>query len=123
MIKSLIISLILTIIIELITSIIMGIKNKRELFIIILINICTNPIIVYISNIIAMVYNVTLYWFIILIMEIIVVIVEWKMIEIYMEIEKKRAFKISLINNIVSFGIRHNFRNNNIGGKYEKKVY
>ena len=51
MILSLIISLLLTILIELSISTFLGIKTRNDIRIVILVNICTNPIVVYIANI------------------------------------------------------------------------
>ena len=50
MIRSLIVSLALTLIIELTVSIIFGIRKKDDIKVVILANVFTNPIVVYISN-------------------------------------------------------------------------
>ena len=50
MLESLIISLFLTIVIELSISLILGIRKKEDIYIVILVNICTNPIVVTIAN-------------------------------------------------------------------------
>ena len=46
MIKSLILSLILTIILELLISYMLGIRNKKDFKVVILVNIYTNPFVV-----------------------------------------------------------------------------
>ena len=50
MLKSLTISLFLTIVIELTASLVLGIRNKEDIYVVILVNICTNPIVVFIAN-------------------------------------------------------------------------
>lgn len=105
MIESLIISLILTIIIELGVSILLGIRKKDDIYIVILVNICTNPVVVYIANCIMLFNNDILYNVIVGVMEIIVVIVEYILYKKYLEHYKKSPFMLSLINNAVSFGI------------------
>lgn len=72
MIKSLIISLFLTIIIELITSFLLGVKKNTK--IIICANICTNPIVVYISNCILIFKNEVLYFSVVILLEILAII-------------------------------------------------
>lgn len=106
MIESLITSLICTIIIEIIVSIIIGIRNKKDLLVIILANTTTNPIVVYIANLISLFNNKISYWSTILILESIVVIVEYKIIENYAINKKNKSLLLSLINNIISFAIR-----------------
>lgn len=105
MIESLIISLICTIIIEIIISFIIGIRNKKDLLVIVLANTSTNPIVVYIANLISLFNNVILYWGIAIILESIVVIVEYKIIENYVINKKTKALFLSLINNTISFAI------------------
>ena len=78
MIKSLIISLILTIIIELLISLVMGIRKKNDIITIIVVNILTNPIVVFIANLLNNYKNVLLYWSIVIIMEFIVIFIEGK---------------------------------------------
>ena len=51
MIKSLIISLILTIFIELLISILIGIRKRNDIISIIVVNVLTNPIVVFISSV------------------------------------------------------------------------
>ena len=72
MITSLLKSLTKTLIIELIISIILGIKNKDDIKVVICANIITNPVIVYITNCIMLFNNMILYFYIVIILEIIV---------------------------------------------------
>ena len=79
MILSLIISLLLTILIELSISTFLGIKTRNDIRIVILVNICTNPIVVYIANILKLLNNNLLYILTVILLEIIVVFVEFRL--------------------------------------------
>lgn len=105
MIPSLIISLVLTIIIELSISLILGIKTYNDIRTIILVNICTNPIVVYIANIINLLNNNWIYILVVIILEMIVVIVEFKLYNKYLKDYSKSKFIFSLVNNISSYMI------------------
>lgn len=77
MIFSLIVSLCLTIIIELTISLGLGIRNKEDFKVVLWANIFTNPIVVYIANCVKLLNNDLIYNIIVIIMEVIVVIVEY----------------------------------------------
>lgn len=104
MIGNLIISLILTIIIELGISLILGIRKKCDIYVVILVNICTNPIVVYIANCLKLLNNMV-YNIVIVILEIMVVIVEFELYKRYLKAYKKSPLALSIINNTLSFGI------------------
>ena len=102
---SLLKSLSKTLIIELIISIILGIKNKDDIKVVICANIITNPVIVYITNCILMFNNKEVYFYSVIILEIIVFIVEYIIYKKYIRFDKISPIFISLINNVLSFGI------------------
>ena len=106
MIKSLVISLFLTLIIEITICIILGIRKKEDIKVVICANICTNPIVVYIANCIIILngFNI-MYWTIVAILEISAVIVEAIIYKKCLKFNKYNPFIISLICNIISFGI------------------
>lgn len=103
MIKSLVISLILTISIELLISLLIGIRKRNDIISIIVVNILTNPIVVFIANILNNLRISLLYWGIIIILELIVVFVEGKVFKKILNFKKISGYKLSLINNIISF--------------------
>lgn len=105
MIESLIISLLLTIMIELTISFIFGIREECDIYVVVLVNICTNPIIVYIANCLKLLNNDLVYNIVIVILEIIVVIVEFELYKRYLSVYKKSPFILSLVDNVLSFGI------------------
>ena len=105
MIRSLLSSLTKTLMIELIISIILGIKNKDDIKVIICANIITNPVIVYITNCIMFSNNMILYFYSVIILEIVVFIVEFIVYKKYLKFNKISPIIISLVNNILSFGI------------------
>ncbi len=103
MILSLIISLLLTILIELSISTFLGIKTRNDIRIVILVNICTNPIVVYIANILKLLNNNLLYILTVIVLEIIVVFVEFRLYNKSLKNYKKSKFILSLVNNISSY--------------------
>lgn len=105
MILSLLISLFLTIIIELTVSFIIGIRDKDDMKVVILVNICTNPIVVYIANCLMLFTNDFIYNIGVAILEILVVMVEFVLYKKYLKFDKVSPFAISLINNVISFSI------------------
>ena len=105
MILSLLISLFLTIIIELTVSFIIGIRDKDDMKVVILVNICTNPIVVYIANCLMLFTNDFIYNIGVAILEMLVVMVEFVLYKKYLKFDKVSPFAISLINNVISFSI------------------
>ena len=105
MIKSLIYSLFLTIVIELTTSILQGVRTKKDIAIIILTNSITNPIVVYIANVMMIFGSTWMYWILVIIMEISVVFIEGAIYSKTLDYDKKSGYKLSLINNFISFTI------------------
>lgn len=104
MIESLIVSLILTLIIELTVFFILGIKEKDDIEVIILVNILTNPIVVFCANIANIMCGGVTYYIIVIILEITAVLVEAYIFKKILHFQKISAIKISLINNIISYG-------------------
>lgn len=105
MIYSLIISLFLTIILELSSSLILGIKSKNDILVCILVNTFTNPLVVFIANLVIIYGNQTLYNIVITILEISVVFVEFKLYKDCLKEYKKSPFVLSLINNVFSYSM------------------
>jgi hypothetical protein len=102
-IKALIISFTVTLITELIVSLIIGIRDKKDILNIILVNILTNPLLVSLGFYINLKYG--LKWRNILIypMEIIVVLVEGFIYYKYLKYRKINPFLLSLLLNICSY--------------------
>ena len=105
MIQSLFKSLFFTLIIELLISMVLGSRNKEDIKVIICANICTNPVIVYITNCIMLLNNMILYSVVVIFLEIIVVIVEYIIYKKCLRCDKISPFIISLVNNMISFGM------------------
>lgn len=104
MIKSLIISLILTIVLEIVLSYILGIRKSRDFKIIIFSNIYTNPIVVFLANIVYFVNSELIYFYSVFILEIGAIIIEALLYKEYLK-TFKNPIRLSIYNNIFSFGI------------------
>lgn len=103
MIKSLVISLILTIIIEILVSYICGVRKKESFKLLILVNIYTNPIVVFIANIVQFLNDIVIFSFAIFILEVWAVIMEGLIYRKYLK-EKINPVNLSIICNVCSFG-------------------
>lgn len=100
-----IINLVLTIIIEVSFSLILGIRNRKDIYSIIFINCVTNIVLNYIMNIIKyFVYSNILIYIILTIFEIVVVFIEYKYYKKYLEYKRINPLILSIILNILSFG-------------------
>ena len=110
MIYSLIISLMLAIVIESICSFILGLR-KDDIKIVILANISTNPITVYIANCVLLLRNSTIFIIVVIIIEILVIVIEAYIFKRRIKYNIHSTIAISFINNIVSFliGLLINF--------------
>ena len=105
MIISLIISLILTLIIEVSISFIIGVRKKEDLKVVLWVNILTNPVVVYIANCVKLLNNDLIYNIIVIIMEVIVIVVEFILYKKYLEYKGNTPLLISSVNNIISFSL------------------
>ena len=100
-ISSLIISFVLTIIVEYIIVKLLHIRKK--VFIpVLLVNILTNPLVVYIYNIMKL-YSFVYKDIILIFLELLVIIVESHIYKYLLEINWKESLKISFISNIIAY--------------------
>lgn len=100
-----IINLVLTVVIELCFSLILGIRNRKDIYNTIFINCVTNVMINYIMNIIKyFVYSNILIYIILIIFEIIVVLVEYNFYKNNLEYKRINPLILSIILNVLSFG-------------------
>lgn len=104
MIKSLALSLILTIALEILISYILGIRNKDDFKIVILVNIDTNPIVVFLSNIVQLINNTLVYYCSVLILEIGAIVIEALLYKKYLK-ENINPVRLSIYSNVFSFCI------------------
>lgn len=98
-----IICLLCTIIIELIVGIILGIRNKQDIIIIILVNIMTNPLVTSISTYFNIEYNNTSRIISLIILELLAFISEGFVYKKTLTYKKVNPYIISLILNICSY--------------------
>ena len=113
MLASLMIALAATLIIELMVFCCIGVRSKQDFKILILANICTNPPVVYITNLILLCNNIKLYVFAVfvlevsavIVLEVSAVIVEYLIYKKQLSFNKIKPLTVSIICNIASFGI------------------
>ena len=97
--------LIITIIIEVLTGLIIGIRDKKDLLNIVLVNILTNPVVVAVPVLILLVWGSTARWISLAVLEILTVIVEGFIYFKVLKYRKINGFLVSLILNLASYGI------------------
>lgn len=98
-------SLICTIIIELLVSIILGIRNKKDILNVILVNIITNPLVAVIPVYFNFFYTLKMRNTVLIILEILTLIFEGYIYKRYLNYKKLNPFSISLILNCSSYFI------------------
>ena len=104
MIASLVISLGLTLLIELLVALILGIRNKEDMLIVILVNTLTNPVVVFCANCILLLESNLVYNVYVAVVEVLVVMIEWKIYQsFFSERYQHSSFFLSLICNLSSF--------------------
>lgn len=103
MIENLIISLLLTILVESIIAAICGVRGKYNYITLALINIITNPVVVYCVNI-ARIFKLN-EMLLLIILEILVVIVEGYLYKKYLNFKKINPYILALIINFTSWTI------------------
>lgn len=110
MLYSIILSLVFTILIELVVSILCGVNKKSDIRYITLINILTNPITELINLFIK---DNSFHDPIIIIIEVIVIIIEYSFYKKILKSENINLFYLTIINNVCSYVVGVMF---NLGG-------
>ena len=95
--------LLLTIIIELIIALIIGIRDKKDIINVILVNVITNPIVVLLPIIIYIKFGYTFEKISLYILEVLTVLLEGLIYKKVLKYKKINSFLISLILNLASF--------------------
>lgn len=103
MIKSLLVSLTLTLFIENMVAAILGVKKRKDFLLIALVNIVTNPILVQTLIIIGYAFQKSPRWFVILLLEVVVVCVEGFYYRNRLSFNKINPFLLSIILNGLSY--------------------
>lgn len=95
--------LVLTIIIELVLALILGVRDKKDIINVILVNIITNPIVVLVPILIYLKFGNYYSKLTLFILEILTVIVEGLIYKKVLKYKKINWFLLSLLLNISSF--------------------
>ena len=97
--------LLLTIIIELIVALILGVRDKKDILNVILVNIITNPVVVVSQTILYIKFGYNVEMIGIAILEVLVIIVEGLIYKKVLDYKKINPFLLSLLLNAASFFI------------------
>ncbi len=97
--------LIITIVIELTVGLLIGVRDKKDLLNIILVNIMTNPVVVSVPVLILLLCGTTTRWISLAVLEILTVMAEGLVYFKFFKYKKINGFLVSFILNIASYGI------------------
>jgi hypothetical protein len=97
--------LFLTIVIELVVAYLFGLRKKIEIITIIFINCITNPILNYLLLVNNYFFLFKTSLFIILFLEFIVILVEWKLLVFSLQEKSMKLLMLSLVMNFCSYTI------------------
>ena len=97
--------LVCTIIIEVLVSLILGVRNKKDILNIVLVNIVTNPLVVSIPIFVMVKFGYNYRMMTLYILEILTVIVEGLIYWLVLNYKKINPFILSLLLNIASYFI------------------
>ena len=100
--NSLLLPLLLTILIEVIVAILLGYKKRDEILLVILANIITNPALNYLL-ILNNYLRVFKYSALVILLEILVVLIEWQILYFALKKPRSKLFILSLAMNTASF--------------------
>jgi hypothetical protein len=98
------VALILTIVIEIIVAFFFKLRNKDAIVTIVLINIVTHPLIHY-SIAILFAIGIAADYLVVLLLEIAVIIAEWRLLVYSLQDNSKQMLVLSIIMNMVSYAI------------------
>ena len=93
----------LTIMIELIIAIVFGIRDKKDIYLVILAQVLTNPVVVLTTTFAYVKCSYTVYIIIVAIMELLAIIVEGLLYKKYLKKQTLNPFVFALILNMISF--------------------
>ena len=99
------IALILAILIEWVVAIMFGFRGRRIFFAVAAINLITNPILNYSILIIQGLNLFRVDFFVLLVFELVVVLVEWRMLVFSVTEGAKKLLVLSLVMNLCSFAL------------------
>jgi hypothetical protein len=105
LISSYLVALLLTILIEVFVALIFGYKCKKEILSVILLNLITQPVLNYFLLINSYFSLVSVSIQFILLLEIIVILVEWQLLVWTLQRKPKSLFVLSLVMNLASLTI------------------
>ena len=97
--------LILTIIIECLIALILGIRSKKDIINVVLVNIVTNPIVVTVPYLVYILFNYDYYKYSIYILEVLAFLTEGLIYLKVLDYKKINPIILSAILNISSYGI------------------
>lgn len=95
--------LLFTILIEVCISLLFGVKKRRDIINIILVNIVTNPIVVLFPYVAYLFYGKMVRCIVLLLLELFTVIVEGYIYNRYLDYSKVNSYLLSLVLNISSY--------------------
>ncbi len=103
LINNLVEPLLLAITVELSVALLIGFNSRKQLLAVILVNLITNPLLNYILVINRLFFSVTINFFVIGFLEIIVVVVEWLILWWAFKENPRKLFLLACVMNFASY--------------------
>ncbi|MBR3888104.1 MAG: hypothetical protein IKJ32_03300 [Clostridia bacterium] len=103
LVQGMLLALVITILMELIIACIFKVRNKKDLINIILVNICTNPLLVSITYVVFLKFGNTTQNIVEIFLEIIVFIIEGVLYRKYLKLNKINPYVFSAMLNLSSY--------------------
>ncbi|MBR4682111.1 MAG: hypothetical protein IKP06_02245 [Elusimicrobiaceae bacterium] len=102
MIRTLLICLGLTLVTELAVLVLLGVRDKKDLQVICCANIITNPIVVYVTEMVGIFYP-AYFWFAVAVLEVAAAYTEGLIFQKFLRFDKVGPWALSIVANVVSF--------------------
>lgn len=102
MIRTLLVCLGFTLIAEMAVLVLLGVRDRQDLQVIGCANMITNPIVVYVTELVGIFYPVY-FWLSVAVLEVLAVLTEGFIYKKYLRFDKVSPWALSIVANVVSF--------------------
>jgi hypothetical protein len=104
-ISEMLFALLITIAVECLTAFVLGYREKVQIYIVVLVNVITNPLLNYILMVMRFIWHANVNIYLIMLLEAAVIIIEWRIMAYALRVESKKLLILSAVMNGVSYGV------------------
>lgn len=98
-------ALVFTLVVEVPVAWLRGLRGRRALTAVVLVNLITNPLLNYVLLVASQLASIRIYWVVAAILEVAVVLVEWRLLLWALGGSSRRMLLTSVLMNAASFGV------------------